>query len=38
VPLEINSRREHFTGEFAKLATPLLKRVYRAPFIVPSLA
>ena len=38
VPLTIAPGKETFTGEFAKEATPLLTRQYRAPFIVPDLS
>jgi predicted dehydrogenase len=38
VPLEIDGNRERFKGEFAKLASPLLTREYRAGFVVPSIA
>ena len=38
VPLTIAPGTETFTGEFAKEASPLLTRQYRAPFIVPDLA
>ena len=38
VPLTIAPGKETFTGEFAKEASPLLTRQYRAPFIVPDLA
>ncbi|MBL9203122.1 MAG: Gfo/Idh/MocA family oxidoreductase [Opitutaceae bacterium] len=37
VPLTIAPGKEAFTGEFAKEATPLLTRKYRAPYIVPDL-
>jgi hypothetical protein len=37
VPLTIAPGKEAFIGEFAKEATPLLTRQYRAPFIVPNL-
>jgi len=33
-----DAKAERFTGEFAKIANPLLKREYRAPFVVPSLS
>ncbi len=36
VPLTIAPGKEAFTGEFAKEATPLLTRQYRAPFVVPD--
>ena len=38
VPLTIVPGKEAFAGEFAKEATPLLTRQYRAPFIVPDLS
>lgn len=37
VPLTIAPGKEAFIGAFAKEATPLLTRQYRAPFIVPNL-
>jgi len=37
VPLTIAPGKEAFIGEFAKEATPLLTRQYRAPYIVPNL-
>jgi len=37
VPLEIDAKKERFTGEFAKIANPLLTREYRAGFAVPKL-
>jgi hypothetical protein len=36
-PLPKGGVAESFTGEFAKEATPLLTRQYRAPFVVPAL-
>lgn len=36
-PLQIEAKKERFTGEFAKAANPLLTREYRAPFVVPKL-
>ncbi|MBL9189634.1 MAG: Gfo/Idh/MocA family oxidoreductase [Opitutaceae bacterium] len=38
VPLTLAPGKEAFTGEFAKEASPLLTRPYRAPFIVPDLS
>ncbi|MDP3069453.1 MAG: Gfo/Idh/MocA family oxidoreductase [Opitutaceae bacterium] len=38
VPLTLAPGKEAFTGEFAKEASPLLTRAYRAPFIVPDLS
>ncbi len=37
VPLTIAPGRESFAGEFAREATPLLTRNYRAPFVVPDM-
>ena len=37
-PLTLAPGKEAFTGEFAKEATPLLTRQYRAPYIVPDLS
>jgi predicted dehydrogenase len=38
VPLTIAPGTETFTGEFAREATPLLTRKYRAPYVVPDLS
>ncbi len=38
VPLTLAPGKESFQGEFAKEATPLLTRNYRAPFVVPDLS
>ena len=38
LPLELAKGAERFSGEFAKVANPLLTRQYRAPFAVPQLA
>jgi hypothetical protein len=37
VPLTLSSQSESFTGEFAKDATPLLTRPYRAPYEVKAI-
>ena len=38
VPLTIAPKSESFTGEFAKQASPLLTRQYRAPYVVRAIA
>ena len=38
VPLTIAPGKETFVGGFAKEASPLLTRAYRAPFVVPDLS
>ena len=38
VPLTLAPGKESFSGEFAKTASPLLTRRYRAPFSVPDLS
>jgi predicted dehydrogenase len=37
LPLTIAKNTETFAGEFAKEATPLLTRKYRAPYVVPAI-
>ena len=36
--LTFDAQQERFTGEFAAEANPLLKRTYRKPFVVPTIA
>ena len=36
VPLLIDTAAEHFTGPDATRANDMLKREYRAPFVVPT--
>ena len=36
IPLLIDPRAEHFTGPDAERANHMLKRDYRAPFVVPT--
>ncbi len=38
VALQVDARKERFTGEFAKAANPMLTREYRKPYVVPQLA
>jgi hypothetical protein len=38
VPLQVDAKAERFTGSNAAAANAMLKRDYRAPFTVPSIA
>jgi hypothetical protein len=37
VPLTLAAKGETFTGEFAREASPLLTREYRAPYVVKAI-